>query len=325
MNPRETRTWFRYLVSFVEIFVFVSAAAAQIVELKSSGHGASPSRAVHSGIHASISAIRVGPGDLLEVKVFNSPELGSTVRVSGEGEITLALIGSINIAGLTPERAQTEIEKRFRDGGYLRDPRVSILVKEFASQGISVLGEVTHPGVYPLLGTPRLLDAIAAAGGTTARAGKTVVVTHRNDSDTPQKVLLSRDAEQASTQNIDLRPGDTVFVSHAGIVYVSGDVHTPGGFMMDQNENLTVLQAIALAQGLNPTASLGNTRIIRRESGMLKEIPVAMKQIMEAKAPDVQLQDADVLFVPNSTSKSAARKSLESIVQVATGLAIYRR
>jgi polysaccharide export outer membrane protein len=245
--------------------------------------------------------------------------------VSGEGEITVALIGSLKVAELTPERAQTEIEQRFRDGGYLRDPHVSILVKEFASQGISVLGEVTHPGVYPLLGTPRLLDAIAAAGGTTARAGKTVVVTHRSSSGAPQTIFLSREAEQVSTQDIELRPGDTVVVSRAGIVYVSGDVHTPGGFAMDQNENLTVLQAIALAQGLNPTASLDSARLIRREAGALKEIPVQLKQMMQAKAPDMALKDQDVLFVPNSTSKSAARKTLESIVQVATGLAIYRR
>jgi len=187
------------------------------------------------------------------------------------------------------------------------------------------LGEVAHPGVYPLLGAPRLLDAIATAGGTTARAGKTIVVTHRNPADTLQKMTLSPDAEQRSIENVDLRPGDTIVVSRAGIVYVSGDVHTPGGFVMDQNENLTVLQAIALAQGLNPTAALGAARIIRREAGSLKEIPIELKQIMAAKAPDVELKDRDVLFVPNSASKSAARKSLESVVQVANGLAIYRR
>ncbi|HKT23703.1 MAG TPA: polysaccharide biosynthesis/export family protein, partial [Terriglobales bacterium] len=305
--------------------LLVSTAAAQTSELKSSRRAATASRSVDSAIDRSASAIRIGPGDLLELKIFGAPELGSTLRVSNEGEITIALIGSIKIAGLTPELAQTEIERRFRDGGYLRDPHVNILIKEFASQGISVLGEVTHPGVYPLLGSPRLLDAIAAAGGTTARAGKTVLVTRRNDLDAPQKVLLSLNAEQVSTHDIELRPGDTVVVSRTGIVYVSGDVHTPGGFVMDQNENLTVLQALALAQGLNPTASLGRVRIIRRHAGTLKEIPVALKEIMEAKSPDIELQDADVLFVPSSTSKSAARRSLESIVQVATGLAIYRR
>jgi polysaccharide export outer membrane protein len=322
MIPRYLRASLR--CGLICLSLFVASNSAQTTQLKESERAASPSRQSDSAIKTSTS-IRIGAGDLLEVKVFGAPELGSTLRVSGEGEITVALIGSLKVAELTPERAQTEIEQRFRDGGYLRDPHVSILVKEFASQGISVLGEVTHPGVYPLLGTPRLLDAIAAAGGTTARAGKTVVVTHRSSSGAPQTIFLSREAEQVSTQDIELRPGDTVVVSRAGIVYVSGDVHTPGGFAMDQNENLTVLQAIALAQGLNPTASLDSARLIRREAGALKEIPVQLKQMMEAKAPDMALKDQDVLFVPNSTSKSAARKTLESIVQVATGLAIYRR
>ena len=325
MKARELQRCVHYGVALAVLFSFVAASFAQRTELKETARAAGAPHRGDSAIDTSASAIRIGPGDLLELKVFGTPELGSTVRVSGAGEINVALIGAIKIAGLTTEQAQTEMERRFRDGGYLRDPHVDILVKEFASQGISVLGEVTHPGVYPLLGTPRLLDAIAAAGGTTARAGNTVVVAHRNDLDPPQKVLLSHEAEQVSTEDVELRPGDTVVVSRTGIVYVSGDVHTPGGFVMDQNENLTVLQAIALAQGLNPTASLGRTRIIRRHEGTLKEIPVALKEIMEAKSPDLELQDTDVLFVPSSTSKSAARKSLESIVQVATGLAIYRR
>ena len=278
-----------------------------------------------SSIATTTSTIRIGPGDLLELKVFGAPELGNTLRVSSGGEITVALIGPVKIAGLSPERAQTELEQRFRNGGYLRDPHASILVKEFASQGISVLGEVTHPGVYPLLGTPRLFDALQLPAEQLPEPGKTVVVTHRNHLEVGQKISLSGNAEQASTQNVELRPGDTVIVSRAGIVYVTGNVHTPGGFVMDQNENVTVLQAIALAQGLNPTASLGSARVIRREAGTLKQIPVELKQMIEAKAPDMELKDQDVLFVPNSASKSAERKSLESILQVATGLVIYRR
>ena len=136
---------------------------------------------------------------------------------------------------------------------------------------------------------------------------------------------LPTDFTQIVQQNVFLKPGDTVMVSSAGIIYVSGDVKTPGGYVMNSDENLTVLQALALAQGLNPTASTKNVRIIRRNAGELKQIPVELKQIMAAKAPDIRLESEDVLFVPNSASKSAARRSLESIVQVATGMAIYRR
>lgn len=269
--------------------------------------------------------LRIGPGDLLEIKVFGAPDLSGDLRMSNAGEITVPLIGNVKVSGTTPEVAQTTIEKRLVSGGYLRDPHVNVLIKEFATQGISILGEVAHPGVYPMLGSRRLFDAIAAAGGTTNRAGKTVVVTNRQQPNKESLLTLSQDPQNATKENVELQPGDTVIVSKAGIVYVSGDVKMPGGYLMDNNDSLTVLQAIALAQGLNPTASAKNARIIRRNAGKLEQIPVELKAIMETKAPDITLENEDVLFIPNSASKSAARRSLESIVEVATGMAIYRR
>ncbi|HWY68116.1 MAG TPA: polysaccharide biosynthesis/export family protein [Terriglobales bacterium] len=268
---------------------------------------------------------RLGPGDLIELKVFGAPELSGTLRISGAGEITVPLVGAAKVAGLTPEQAQKDLEQRLVSGGFLRDPHVGILVKEFATQGISVLGEVTRPGIYPLLGSPRLFDALSAAGGATNRAGKMIYVSHREHPTAGNAILLSRDPKEALAQNAFLQPGDTVMVSRAGIVYVSGDVKTPGGYVMNNDDNLTVLQAIALAQGVNPTASTKNVRIIRRNAGKLQEIPVQLKEIMTSKAPDIALENEDVLFIPNSAAKSAARRSMESIVQVATGLAIYRR
>jgi len=274
---------------------------------------------------ASLSDLRLGPGDLLEMKVYGAPDLSGTLRVSGSGEITVPLIGAVKVASLTAEAAQKDIEQRLISGGFVRDPHVNILVKEFATQGISILGEVTRPGIYPMLGSRRLLDVIAAAGGTTNRAGNKVFVTHRDQPSALKIIGLSRNPEETTRQNVVLQPGDTVMVSRAGIVYVAGDVKTPGGYVMNNDENLTVLQALALAQGVNPTASTKNVRIIRRNAGQLQEIPVELNKILAAKAPDLRLEDEDVLFVPNSASKSAARRSLESIVQVATGLAIYRR
>jgi len=268
---------------------------------------------------------RLGPGDLVELKVFGAPELSGTLRVSGSGEITVPLIGAAKVAGLTTEQAQNDVQQRLVSGGFLRDPHVNILVREFATQGISVLGEVARPGIYALLGAPRLFDALSAAGGATNRAGKMIYISHREHLSAGNAIFLSRDPKEALAQNVFLQPGDTVMVSRAGIVYVSGDVKTPGGYVMNDDDNLTVLQAIALAQGLNPTASSKNVRIIRRNTGKLQEIPVELKQIMTAKAPDIALENEDVLFVPSSAAKSAARRSMESIVQVATGLAIYRR
>jgi polysaccharide export outer membrane protein len=262
---------------------------------------------------------------LLDIRIYGSPELSETLRVSNTGEVNLPLIGTVTLSGLTSAQAESEIERLYVKGGYLRKPHANILIKEFATQGVSVLGEVAKPGIYPLLGSRRLYDVLSAAGGTTNRAGRVISIAHRADPGKPELVALSNDPSLLARANVDIEPGDTVMVSKSGIVYVTGDVRLPGGYVLEQNENLTVLQAIALAQGLNSTASLKSVRIIRRSRGNFEEIPVQLKAIMAAKSPDVPLKNEDVLLVPNSAAKSAARRSLESVVQVATGLAIYRR
>jgi polysaccharide export outer membrane protein len=326
--------WPRKLLSFAAVLAVILACHSSLSAQDSASSCSEkrvvkppdPMSAPNNGA-VDASDLQIGPGDLLEIKVYGVPEMSDTARVSSAGEVTMPLAGAIKISGETVEEAQKQVEQRLLSGGLLRDPHVTILVKEFASQGISVLGEVARPGVYPLLGPRTLFDALAAAGGTTNRAGRTIAIRHRNGpaSGETTTVLLSKDPQEAAKQSVELQPGDTIIVSKTGIVYVSGDVKMPGGYLLDNNESLTVLQAIALAQGLNATASGKNVRIIRKNSGKLEEIPVELKQIMEAKSPDIGLQSEDVLFVPTSASKSAARKSLDSIVEVATGLAIYRR
>jgi polysaccharide export outer membrane protein len=124
--------------------------------------------------NSSSRTLRIGGGDLLEIKVFGVPELTDSVRVSGRGDVSLPLIGTIHLDGLTSEQSEKLIEQKLKDGGFLRDPHVSIFVKEYVTQGISVMGEVSRPGVYPLLGARRLFDALSSAGGTTPKAGKIV-------------------------------------------------------------------------------------------------------------------------------------------------------
>src|SRR6202035_1980414 len=159
------------------------------------------------------------------------------------------------------------IEATFRDKEILKEPHVSVTVLEYATQGVTVLGEIKNPGVFPLLGAHGLLDLISAAGGVTANAGKAVTVTHRTDPEHPEIVNVESKPGSTVAFNVDVRPGDTVMVSHAGIVYVVGDVGKPGGFLIENNDRLTVLQAIALAQGTNHTASLNHARLIRGTNG----------------------------------------------------------
>ena len=268
-------------------------------------------------------AIKISPGDLVVVTVDGVADFKPEVRVSEEGMISLPLIGEIPVGGKSVEESQNAIAKKMSDGNYFRDPHVTVFVKEYASIGISVLGEVARPGVYPALGARRLYDVISAAGGFSARAGKVITITHRDQPQNPVTVTIDADPAKSVNSNVEVDPGDTIMVSKAGLVYVVGDVGRPGGFIMDNNERITVLQVLALAQGVNRTAAMGSARIIRRTPQGPSEVPVPLKQMMAAKATDMELQPEDILFVPGSAAKNVVTRSMESVLQIATGLAIY--
>jgi len=274
---------------------------------------------------ASKQELTIAAGDLLGITVFgtdfscNPDKNGCDVRVSDSGSIVVPLISEVRVRGLTVAQAAQLIASRFSAGGFFNDPQVSVVQKEYATQGISVLGEVQKPGIYPLLGSHTLLQAVSAAGGTTTKAGNDVRIIHADRPNESQHVDLS-----SATSSVTLAPGDTIVVSKAGIVYVVGDVKQPTGIVMESS-GLTVLKAIAMAQGTNPTASLNKAKLIRTGPSGHLEIPLSLTKILSNKAEDLPLQAEDVLFIPNSAAKSAARRSLEAILQTATGVAIYGR
>jgi polysaccharide export outer membrane protein len=151
-----------------------------------------------------------------------------------------------------------------------------------------------------------------------------VLITRRNDPEHPVRVPLLTGTPESMENNVAVEPGDTVVVSKAGVVYVVGDVHQPGGFVMENGNDITVLKAIALAQGTNPNAALNAAKLIRKTPEGPKDVPLPLKKILAAKAPDLQLQPDDVVFVPGSAGKSAAKRGGEAILQMATGVAIWR-
>jgi polysaccharide export outer membrane protein len=260
---------------------------------------------------------------LLELDVFDTPDLSTKLRVDEQGTVTLPVAGTLPVQGLTAEQAGQAIEACFRQKDVLNDPHVTVTVLEFSTQGVTVLGEVKNPGIYPLLGAHGLLDLISAAGGETMSAGKDVTLTHRGDPNHPQVVKVQSKPGSITTFNIDVRPGDIIMVSHAGIVYVVGDVGKPGGYLIENNDRLTVIEAIALAQGANRTASLNHARLIRKTNGVRQEITIPLKKILNDKAEDALLADGDILYVPGSGPKNALR-DLESILPSATSAAIFR-
>ena len=267
------------------------------------------------------SLLRLGAGDLIEVSVYNVPELATKARIGSSGDVYLPLIDYVHIGDLTVEEAQGLIQKRLEDGGFVRGAHVTIFLDESASQGVTILGEVVKPGVYPDLGDRKLYDLISAAGGFSQTAGRKVSIIRQHSSAPPITVNLPRDLADDLQDNIEILPGDTITVPRAPIIYVVGDVGRPAGLLVD-NGSLTVLQALALAGGTNHTAKMSGVRIIRKGPSGMVETRIPLKKMLEAKAPDVTLQADDILFVPLSGARVAAAQGMQAAISAATGIAI---
>lgn len=267
------------------------------------------------------SVISLGPGDLIDVSVFNVPDLATKARVSNSGDVYLPLIDYVHVADLTVDEAQALIEKRLADGGYVRNPHVTIFVDEAESQGVTILGEVAKPGIYPDLGDHKLYQIISLAGGFSPTASHNISIIRKSQ---PQPIHLDlpRNLADDLGDNIDIEPGDTITVPRAPIVYVVGDVGRPSGLLID-NGSLTVLQALALAGGTNKTAKMSGVRIIRKGPSGMTETRVPLKKMLEAKSPDVPLQADDILFIPVSGGRVLAGRTFDAAMSAASAVTVY--
>jgi polysaccharide export outer membrane protein len=308
---------------------------------------------------------RIGPDDLLNISIFEAPEMNCTERVSASGDISLPLLGGVHAAGLTPKELESVLEGLLRKS-YMKDPHVGVSIQELLSHPVSVVGAVKMPGVFQIRGTKTVIEVLSMAEGLTDDAGDTVLIMHRagyaetdnsSDPDTkrsgiapappgeshsinnsfrstvPEKsgeieeINLKKLLESAdSALNVPVRPGDIVKVPRAGIVYVVGEVQKPGGFVLQNNESISVLQALALAEGPTHTSAISRARIIRSDpaTGKRIEIPMNLGKIFSGKAPDAFLQPKDIIFVPNSAAKNVFYRGSEAALQTAAGVAIYR-
>jgi polysaccharide export outer membrane protein len=228
------------------------------------------------------------------------------------------------VAGKTPAEIAAWLEDAYVSRLLLRDPHVTVLVTEYATQGVAVMGEVMKPGTYPLLGPHTIVDLLSAAGGLTQAAGETASIAHQ-DGTTQEIVLDTNNPRHTIAVDVPVRPGDRIVVSRAAVVYVVGDVGKPGGFTMQNNGKLSVLQAIALASGANKTADLGKARILHKTEAGYEERQVALNRLLRSDLPDETLAPNDILFVPNSKLKSAIANGFSTAVQAAAMASIYRR
>jgi polysaccharide export outer membrane protein len=288
---------------------------------------------------------KLGSGDLLNVDVFDVPQLSRDVRVSEAGYIALPLLPVRVLAkGLSSVQLEEKISELLQANGLVSHPQVTVTLKEQHSQPITVIGAVKTPQVIQTIRPMNLLEVLSACGGITDEAGSTLLVTrdslaNANDAKTDQ---ANGDLKMPQTftvslwdllnsagpkDNMMLNGGDIVTVPHAGIVYVVGAVNHPGGFVLSNDaDRMTALKALALAQGAVSTSKPNEAVILRRDpvTGKNQEIPVDLRKIMQHKGDDAKLEANDILFIPDSAGKHALHRATDLIISLTSGIAIVR-
>jgi len=270
-------------------------------------------------------SLLIGPGDLLRISVLRESELDQTVRVLDSGAIALELVGNVPVQGLTPAEAATRVAGRYRDGNFLLHPEVSVLVEEYATETVTVLGQVAHPGTVRLTAPRMLIDVLSLAGGLNEFADRHMVVERKAREGQPAERIhayIPNRADDALNTDILVRPGDTVIVPKAGIVYVLGDVARPGGYVMQNDSKLSVLQAIALASGTSKTASERKVRLVRSVDGRPVSMDLPLREMERGREPDVALQPNDIVYVPFSVMRNLSL-GLANITAAASSALIY--
>jgi polysaccharide biosynthesis/export protein len=268
--------------------------------------------------------ITIGPGDQIDVEVFDTPELSGTARVGQTGEVNLPVLGNIQIAGITANQAARKIEAALKSRHILIDPHVTVAISEYASQGATVTGEVHAPGVYPTLGSRRLLDMIALAGGVSLSAGRVATIVHRDDPQHPVNIVLVPNNNLLNEQqNPVIIPGDTVVIGKAGIIYVLGDVGKAGGYLIDNNEHLSLLQALSLAGGWTRTSAQSKVILIRKVPEGREEIKLDLSHMVHGQLADIAVSNGDILFVPSSVGKLIAYQGITAAITGAEQAVVY--
>ena len=263
----------------------------------------------------------LGAGDMIEVTVFNTPELTGKLRIDQAGKIELPVGGQVEVAGLTPKQAAAAIEKQLRDQQVMLSPLVSVLISQYATQNLIVLGEIKSPGTYPIFGPHTLYDALAFAGGPTQLQGGTITITHHNDPGHPVVVRVNGPNYSEIQRSTPVFPGDTVVVSQADVIYVVGDVLTPGPLPMPNGRSLSLLNVLALCHGPTQTAAISRAVIIRETATGVQTIPIDIKGAMKNTAPNPILQASDVLVIPDSGFKKFLQFAFPSATNAAVNAA----
>ncbi len=266
----------------------------------------------------SADSYRLGPDDLLDIVVLGVPELNRQVRIDSKGSITLPLVGGVSVGGLTVSEASRVVAERYEES-YLKDPQVSVLIEEYRSQRITVLGAVNEPEVYAVQRQMTLLGSLAMAGGVTEKASNTVYVTDWvTDPDTQERkrrsLVVSLDelvSKQGQDSDLILGEEAVINVPSAGVAYVEGAVKAPGAY--DLRGNTTVLKALAMAGGLLYEAEESGLNLLRQQDdGTYKPRQFDLDSLRENPTNDIELEDGDIVVVESNAFKAGVWRLIDT-------------
>lgn len=233
----------------------------------------------------------LGVGDIVKVSVYEQPDLATTSQITASGQIMLPLAGSVMLKGLTAAQAEQAIATRLRSGGFVKQPQVSVVVQEYRSQQVAVLGYVRKPDKYPVEATSSVLEVLARAGGVTEEAGDLItVVRNTGDKKSTFKVSLASFYNGDMGQNIAVNSGDLIIVPRMNLYYIYGEVGKPGAYRLERD--MTVVQALSVGGGLSDRGTQNGIHIKRQaQSGAVEEVQVGLNDL---------LQPNDVVYVRES-------------------------
>jgi polysaccharide biosynthesis/export protein len=286
----------------------------------------------------------IGAGDEIGISITDADEVKDAFAgpfvADSDGFITVPMVGRIHVAGLTTAQLQSLIRDGLRK--YVRDPQVFVNIRSIKSQTVSVLGAVNSPGVHVISGPKTLLEVLALAGGLSKEAGYKVDISRQIKWGTIPLPGAAMDPtgqfslaevntksltyDKSPIENIAVKPNDVITVPRAEVVYVIGEVKKPGGFTLGDQKEVSVLEALSLAEGFTSTAAQRDAQILRREPGGTTRVreKVDLKKLLEGKIGDVQLSASDILFVPDNARKRFADRAAETALSTISGLIIWR-
>jgi len=251
----------------------------------------------------------LGPGDLIEIQVLGVPELSKQLEISQTGEILLPFIDRVRVEGLNVFELQKKLEALLAQS-VLQEPHVSVTIKEHRSQPVHILGAISSPGTYQLKISMRLIDLLSKAGGFTADAGSSCLITRSLADGKSERIEINLDSllnGQDLSQNIPLVAGDMIHVSKRIIenFYILGDVGQPGAYPMPADREIYLSEAVSTAGGFLKTAKIKKSKLVRTQSdGQRLMVDLNIEKILSGKQPDILIKQNDLLFVPNSKSKT---------------------